>query len=533
MTRLRLNRLVRFRGPVGIARLTMVLLAVGLAWRIVRYAMCFPVWGDEAYVVVNLMSRDFARMMGQLEYNQFAPIGFMWGELVALKALGASAWALRLWPFLCGLAAMVLFWRLARRVMSRRAALLAVGIFAASFSLVRHGAEIKPYSVDLLVSTSLTCLGWSLLHGSGSPWRWGGLAALSGLAVWISYPSVFVAGGVVLVLTWDQIRRRRVRPLLAAVAVAAVLAASFAAVLHLSIEPMMRAGGSIRTPWASAFPPIRRPWLLPWWLVKVHTGNTLAYPVGGKNGASTLTFLLVVAGGVSIWRTGRRRLLALLLCPLALTLIAAAMRRYPHGRSIRISLHLAPAFCLLGGEGLAVLLKTCLRSSRRAAAGIRVAAVVLGLIALAGAARDVVRPYGTIEDQKTRHALRSLADRTNPAKDQWVIYNALGPAPHAQNLYFHGGMGARLRYYVARLGPRAVSWGPPADRVRPGAGKTWLIVYKGYSHPFPQDLFRVYIEALTARLGRPARRTFVIATGKRHERLEVYEFSLPTCPGRG
>ena len=38
------------------------------------------------------------------------------------------------------------------------------------------------------------------------------------------------------------------------------------------------------------------PWLLPFWLLDIHTGNMLAYPNGGNNFGSLATAVAVAAG---------------------------------------------------------------------------------------------------------------------------------------------------------------------------------------------------------------------------------------------
>ena len=74
----------------------------------------------------------------------------------------------------------------------------------------------------------------------------------------------------------------------------------------------------------------------------------LAYPYGGNNFGSTLTTILVVAGCIRMARRrARRPLLFLLLGPLPVALVAAALHRYPYGTSARVMLYMAPAFCLL------------------------------------------------------------------------------------------------------------------------------------------------------------------------------------------
>ena len=61
---------------------------LGLAWRVARYAACPPLWGDEAFIAVSLLTRDFAGLLRPLEYYQIAPVGFLWAELAVVRALG-------------------------------------------------------------------------------------------------------------------------------------------------------------------------------------------------------------------------------------------------------------------------------------------------------------------------------------------------------------------------------------------------------------------------------------------------------------
>jgi hypothetical protein len=38
-------------------RWVLILLAAGVAWRLVRYGLGFPLWGDEAALMLNLVDR--------------------------------------------------------------------------------------------------------------------------------------------------------------------------------------------------------------------------------------------------------------------------------------------------------------------------------------------------------------------------------------------------------------------------------------------------------------------------------------------
>ena len=517
--------------PRTIILLTLAMVILGLAWRIVRFTLHFPLWGDEAFIVANLYHRGFADMFKPLEHAQIAPLAFMWAELAVSRLLGFSVLALRTPAFLCGVFSMLLFWRFARRILDKRAALLAIAIFAASAYVVRHSAEVKPYAQDLAVSLLLLWIAWALYRRSDSVLRWIALILAAALAVWFSYPAVFVVGAATMLLAWGLWRKRSGRLLVWSCVYVLILAGSFLAMYLLfarAHEPSavgMRLGNT----WKGSFPPFTQPWRLPLWFLDIHTGNMMAYPVGGKNFGSTLTFLLVVLGIVTLWRNRQRTLLLLLLGPLPLMLIAAAMKKYPYGTSARVAQHLAPIFCLLAGVGLASALRFWL-CRRRPMKGIYIATAVMAAIAIGGMVCDIARPQKKFSDRLNRDALQTLGSWTGP-QDKWVIFNALENLPYSPDLHGCGGSAARFRYYIRRFAPANIRWAPPAKDLSPlPAGRTWLIVYRDNKTSFRQDLLDSYLRTARQRLGQskePYR--FKLTSPKdptrsQIEAIEVYEF---------
>src|SRR4029453_14983473 len=62
-------------------RWTLVLLAAGVAWRLVRYGLGFPLWGDEAALLLNVVERHgYAELLRPLAHEQVAPLGFLAAE---------------------------------------------------------------------------------------------------------------------------------------------------------------------------------------------------------------------------------------------------------------------------------------------------------------------------------------------------------------------------------------------------------------------------------------------------------------------
>ena len=498
----------RFR---RVAWLTVALVTVGLAWRIVRYAMDFPLWGDEASIVLSLMDRDFASMIrAPLENHQIAPLGFLWVELAVVRLLGFSEYAMRLPALASSLLSLVIFWRLSRSILNRRAAMLAVAILAAAYYPVRHGNEVKPYATDLLVSVILMSLAWHAAQRPRSTGRWAALIVASVMGVWISYPAAFVVGGVWAYLAWTVVATRSGKGLVGLAVMGVLATSSFYCMYVTFARPHALASPHYfqNESWSMAFPPIDRPWRLPWWLLDIHAGNVMAYPVGGKHFGSAATLLLVIAGVASLWQGKRRDLLVLLLAPAAMTLLAAALRMYPYGGTARTSLHLAPGFCAMAGVGLCAVLRACL-PWRRVAAGIRLAAVLIGMIAVAGMMADIFRPYKVVANKQNRDAVRSLAGQTL-ASDRWIMANSPSGAPCAPEL--SGSDSDAFRVYVTHLSPAPVIWAPRPEEIAPHEGRTWLLYY---SDPKLGDANQdaradAYVRRLTECCGAPSRQSFVL-----------------------
>jgi Dolichyl-phosphate-mannose-protein mannosyltransferase len=392
---------------------------VGLGWRIVRYFGQFPIWGDEAMLLLNILQRDYAGLTQHLRFAQVAPLFFLWLEKTALLLFGASEWSVHLFPMLMGLIAFGVFWRTCRTTFTPTVAGLAVGILAVSYYPVRHACEVKPYVFDLCFAVLYLWMALAQLRDR-SQMRWLiTLVAMTPIAVFSSYPSVFVAGAVSLVLlptmrsaTWPQC--------LLYVLFNIVLLASFVVhygfVGHHQIDAAeaQRTREFLHAYWKDAFPPDS---VLEWplWLLKVFTGNMLAYPVGAKNGGSAITFLLVLIGSVTLTRSGQRSLLALCWLPFALNLIAAILGKYPFGESARITLHLAPFICVLMAHGLGQVFEWIRAPVWRTRLHLAAYVLLLGC-GVAGIARDLVHPYKTEHDRDVRVLARDIGAQVAPGE---------------------------------------------------------------------------------------------------------------------
>lgn len=392
-------------------RWLMVFMIVGLALRVTRYLLCFPLWEDEAMLSANLLKRGYLELLEPLHYCQAAPALFLWGQLTLVKLFGFHEYSLRLPALLSSLASLWLFRHVAGRLLQGISLVLAVGLFAVAYPITRYAAEAKPYGSDLLLSLVMLALviEW-LRHPGETRWLWY-LAAMVVPAMGYSFPTVFVGGGmsvVVAMALWRQ-RRRGWRPWLV---YNVLLLASFLGLLILSnhaVPPDLKE--LFDRFFADSYPPLSNPLALIAWLVRVHAGSMLSYPVGGPNWGSVLSFVCFVAGLAVLVRRRQWLLSLLLLAPLGLNLAAAAMHRFPYGGHPRMTFFAAPAFCTLIGLGTTAILAW--HENRRLRAGrpskhLALVAVLAGLVVLAGTGwvRDVVHPYKSATTLRAREFAR-------------------------------------------------------------------------------------------------------------------------------
>ncbi len=390
-------------------------LLLGLLARCVRFFLCFPLWEDECFLCVNFISRGYLDLLEPLQYHQVAPPLFLWIELSLVKLLGFTEWSLRLFPFLCSIASLFLFRHLAQRLLSGRALVLAMAVFAVAYPGIRYAAEAKQYSSDLFVSLVLLTLvvewwrtRWACACRvnaatlAGDRWLWG-LVAVVPLAVWLSYPAVFVAGGVSLVIAfglWTSGARRGWVPWLA---YNVLFLASFVALFAAGAGNQNRAElGFMGNCWQRTFPPVTEPVQLPAWFLVTHTGDLLAYPVGGGNGASTVTFLCFCLGLFALIRRRNWLFLLFVVAPFVLHLTAAALGRYPYGGHVKFSQPLAPLICMLTGLGIATAIAWLPAGRNAQPRAVRLTLVLLCLLGLGSIGRDLWNPYKTFSDERAR-----------------------------------------------------------------------------------------------------------------------------------
>lgn len=392
--------------------------ALGVVVRLVRYLLKFPLWEDESFLSANLFDHGYAELAGALDYRQVAPVLFMWIQRAFVDLFGFNEYSLRAFSLISGLASVFLFRHLAIRLVAGWPLVLSVALFSVSYPLIRYACEAKPYGSDMLVGLIYLTLFVHWQRDAGRTRYLWALALFAPLSVGLSYPAVFVAGGVSLAVAGTLWSRQPGRGWIAWLAFNLAVAASFLAITQFVAQKQSANDLEfMRSFWKGSFPPLSEPLQIPTWLLSVHTGEMLAYPLGSRRGGSILTFLGVVAALVVLYRARRFGLLTAFAVPLALNLLASALERYPYGGQTRLELFHASWFCLMAGLGWATLAARLVAKPNPDLGFVtpmwgekfRGPALVACLMAVVGTgimARDFLKPCKTQSDQRARDFAR-------------------------------------------------------------------------------------------------------------------------------
>jgi len=515
-----------------VSRLLAAFLLLGVAVRLNRYLLCFPLWGDEACLAANFINRGYAELLRPLDYYPVAPVGFLWLIKTVVNVLGFNEYTLRLLPAICGLLSVPIFYLAARKMLSGVPLLLSTGIFAVAYYPIRHGAEIKQYSSDLFVSLVLLWLALGYLARPRGGSRFWLLCLFVPPAIAVSHPAVFVAGGIAAVLLYRAVRiggpAERKRFLVYCL----LLLGSFAFVYLVFIRPYLRFelevldGRHMFTLWARTFPPLDNLGRFLIWMIRTHTGRMFAYPAGAENGGSILTFIFFLAGMAALRRRKDRQLFCLFIAPFVLAFAAAALRRYPYGYSARWMLYLAPFICLPAGLGADRQLSRIGSPRRRKAAAYSVVAG-LALIGAGTIVRDLVKPYKTRADWNSREFARSFWGQSPEAGGLFCLKSDLG-----EDLF--PGLFVTNHNAARYLCNREICYPARARRSFEEVEREWgagsvfnLVVYSVPEHPRDEKRFRELLAKLETRAELSDCRTWEVNLDFpiHREKYEVYKFT--------
>jgi Dolichyl-phosphate-mannose-protein mannosyltransferase len=434
----------RALGGVLLHGCAVLLIGVGTTLRLVHYLDRRSLWLDEAMLALNIASRSYADLTRPLDYNQTAPLLFLWTERLAVAIGGVNELSLRAVPMAAGILLLVLLWPLTRRLLGEAGAVAAVTLAALSPALIRYANEAKPYGTDALVSVAMILAVVRVRDAPASRWRWTALLAVGLAAVLVSVPGVFVASVSWTALLLERsVRRERLGWLVSCAATwTAAGGALYAFVYRSAANNPFQQQGYER---AFLFPG-------PEWLSKAGLAlqGTVLPTFAGLGSAipavSAWWWIVVVfAAGLGLVFIHRRQgffAVMLVAGPFAAALAASALRRYPVGVP-RMMVFASPLLVLLAAAAAAQIAAWLEGRVRR---GFVVAASVLlaGPMAMSRL-EDARLPYRGEDAAALVAAFRERPRLKEPIYvaargiPSWVFYTTNWNEPNRERLAFYAG----------------------------------------------------------------------------------------------
>ncbi len=463
--------------------------AIGLGLRVWQYAAGTSLWLDELAVAQNVLARPLGRLLSSpLAWDQVAPKGFLLPEKLAVMLLGANEYGLRIFPLLCSIAALLLFVRIAERVLGP-AAPIAVALFATAGPLIDYAARVKQYSSDVAAAVLLLWVAIELQQRQGSARELHRAGLIGAAAAWFSQPAVLVLGSLgaaLLVIARGAKSRLGLWPLLLwwGVSAAAATAASFAGVTERTRHALM----TTYDLWRLGVPPdslaqaLRSLWPLHRLTALLAPGSqsSLGYPL------AQLYLLLALLGAGLLFR--RRWPMALLVfSPLLAAVAAAVAQLYPF--SDRLILFLLPGFFLAVAAAIDWLR---IQVARRAPH----AGLAAALLLMTPAVLPVLRQPPPYRIDDIEAALSHLQHQRLRGDSIYVYYDAV-PAMSFYAPRF--GIGDRDYIAGACHGADTRAYLREIDRLR-GRQRVWLLLFIAHTGPrLREDILR-YMDTIGRRL---------------------------------
>ena len=418
---------------------------LGVVLRLRQYFADRSLWSDEAALALNIVGRSFTGLIQPLDFEQGAPLGFLFIEKTILLILGNKDYILRLFPLLSGLLSIYFLYRICREYYGI-SGLFALSFFAVSWTLIYYSNELKQYSSDVLISTGLVYLAFRALRKDAGRKEILILGAAGAVTVWISHPAIFILASIGLVLAIENLSRKALSKLIWILGIGVVWIVDLGLAYLVSLRNLMD-NSYLSNFWRPFFMPLP-PWRHWDWFggtyvqlldIANHVGSVPSRPF-------ILVSSLLLVIGVGWFFIFDRSIALMMAFPFVFVLLAAALQKYPFGE--RFILFLLPFLFLFMAKGLEQIYFVVARWNRTASLVICGVAVLVTLWPSASTSfrfflspymREHIRPALAYMSQNTQFgdviyvyyesqlAFEYYAPSLN-FKDDKIIYGAAGSA---------------------------------------------------------------------------------------------------------
>ena len=332
------------------AIISTIIVLLGIALRVWVYFQGRDLIIDEANITRNIYDRDFIGLLKPLDYQQYAPPFFLWVTKLISLLLGFSEWALKIYPFVCGVISCLVFYQLAKKLMPKAVTWFPLSLFAITPILIRYATELKQYSSDVLVVLLLILLAISTDINKTKPIRFILVWILMGVfSVFASMPSVFVLVGVGCYYGWQCVSCKEYKKLLLIVVPVLVWLGAFA--IYYVAVLQAQANSDYLQDFHHYYFLFATPTKQEELNHNFYVFYALMYTFEGvKNHAHDINRVLLLVGLVSLFIKNKSKFF-LLSMPLFCLFVAAAMDKF--SMMPRVSLFIIPVIILVIGIGFA------------------------------------------------------------------------------------------------------------------------------------------------------------------------------------
>lgn len=336
----------------GFIKLLPWLIIIGgiiLRWN--QYWLNSSFWVDEAFLAVNFDKTLVELLQPPQDYSDsiIVPPGFLIITKLLITVLGNTDLVLRLWPFLCSILSLWLFYQLAKSTISARAVPLALFLFATAGSLIYYAAQFKQYSSDVTITLILLILAVHLFQATVTNNKLLSLTIAGALAVWFSHPAAFVLAALGSYSLVFYLLNKQWLLVIKLSLISIIWLSNFLAMYLLTVEvgtsPIGEYLVHLWQSWGAFMP---SPWsgaTLKW----IYHSYFNMFDNPGNFGTAALAGILFMVGCISLW-SQRQLSLFLLVLPIVIVMLVSFFRYYPF--LDRMILFLLPSFCLIIAEGI-------------------------------------------------------------------------------------------------------------------------------------------------------------------------------------
>lgn len=319
-----------------------LIIGVGIFLRLAQYFSNKSLWRDEILLALNIMERSMLELFKPLDYNQYAPIGFLIIQKLIISFFGTGEFALRLFPFICSIGSLFFFYKLSEKCISKRAVPIAVGIFAILVPLLYYSSETKQYSSDVLIAILLVLLILKIETSGLNVFRAFLYGTIGGASIWFSHTAVFILVSSGIYITLNSIIKKDVKKVVLSSIMFLLWVVSFATFYYLILIHTYTNKG-LTNFWDSFY--LSLPFFS---ATATSTYKKIFFEFLRFSTFGIPAFLGLLIGFISLYRENKK-IFFILTIPIFVTLIASLLHKYPLFE--RFLLFLIPLLILFIAEG--------------------------------------------------------------------------------------------------------------------------------------------------------------------------------------